>query len=61
MFWMMSVGTEDGSGRLAYRWLSRNRPSVSLEAPTAKLEIGEEKSLRRNRGCRAKGKPLKWP
>ena len=44
---MASVGAEDGSGRLAYRWLSRNRLSASLEAPAAQLEIGEEKSLRR--------------
>ena len=45
IFWMMPVGAEDGLRRLAYRWLSRNRPSASLEAPTTKLEIGEEKSL----------------
>ena len=40
-------GAEDGLRTLAAQWLSRNSPSAPMETPTAKLEIGEKKSLRR--------------
>ena len=44
---MVPVGTEDGLRRLAYRWLSRNCPSVPMETPTTNRDRREEKSLRR--------------
>jgi transposase len=58
IFWMTPLGAEDGLRRLAYRWLSRNCPSASVEVLTANRDRREESLCRELSAGSSEGKLL---